>query len=136
MTEAMLVNETAESVVRGFMAAWPHWDVDELAGFLADGAAWVDGHNEPCVGMDVIKARLQTIGRLIPGPTAEVRNLLVRDGTVMVERIDVIEVKGETFNVEVTGVFDVDADGLITRWRDYYDSRTLEERIGVLLRTA
>lgn len=136
MTEAILVNESAEPVVREFMAAWPRWDVDELADFLSDGASWVDGHNEPCVGMDVIKARLQTIGRLIPGPTAEVRNLLVRDGTVMVERIDVIEVKGETFNVEVTGVFDVDADGLITRWRDYYDSRTLEERIGALLRTA
>ncbi|CDP84761.1 MULTISPECIES: limonene-1,2-epoxide hydrolase family protein [Mycolicibacterium] len=136
MTETTLVNESAESVVRGFMAAWPRWDVDELADFMADGAAWVDGHNEPCVGIEVIKARLGTIGRLIPGPSAEVRNLLVCDGTVMVERIDVIRVKGVTFNVEVTGVFDVDADGRITRWRDYYDSRTLEERIGVLLRTA
>ncbi|AIY48001.1 nuclear transport factor 2 family protein [Mycolicibacterium fortuitum] len=136
MTEATLLNESAECAVREFMAAWPRWDVDELAGFLADGAAWVDGHNEPCVGMEVIKARLGTIGRLLPGPTAEVKNLLVCDSTVMVERINVIRFKGETLNVEVTGVFDVDAGGRITRWRDYYDSRTLEEKIGVLLRMA
>ncbi|OHV06213.1 nuclear transport factor 2 family protein [Mycobacterium talmoniae] len=127
---------SAESVVRGFMAAWPRWQVDELAGFFGDRAAWVDGHNQPSIGIDAIKARLATIGRLLPGPTVEVKNLLASGSTVMVERIDVIRLKGETFNVEVTGVFDVDGGGRIVRWRDYYDSRALEESIIALLSTA
>ncbi|MCV7065909.1 nuclear transport factor 2 family protein [Mycolicibacterium farcinogenes] len=134
MTKAMMVRESTESVVRGFMAAWPRWQADELATFLADGAAWVDGHNEPCIGIDAIKARLETIGRLLPGPTAEVRHLIAHEGTVMVERVDVIRLKGTTFNVEVTGVFDIDGNGRIARWRDYYDSRTLHESVVALLR--
>lgn len=90
---ALCVTESAEFVVRGCMAASPRWQVDELSGFLADDAAWVDGHNDRCVGIDAIKARLEAIGRLLPGPTVEVRNLPATGRTVMVERIDVIRFK-------------------------------------------
>lgn len=129
------MNETPESAVRGFMAAWPRWQVDELAGFFDDAAVWVDGHHQPCIGIAAITARLEGIGRMLPGPTAEVKHLLVEGGTVMVERVDVIRLKGETFDVEVTGVFDVDADTRrLLRWRDYYDSRTLGDSVAALLR--
>jgi limonene-1,2-epoxide hydrolase len=37
------------------------------------------------------------------------------------------------FDVEVTGVFEVNDDGRITRWRDYYDMRSLEERVAAAL---
>ncbi|OMC36763.1 hypothetical protein A5740_00320 [Mycobacterium sp. GA-1841] len=131
----MTVNESTESVVRRFMIAWERWHADELATFLADDAVWVDGHNEPCIGADAIKARLETIGRLIPGPTVEVRHLVVHEDTVMVERVDVIRLRDKTFNAEVTGVFDLDRDGRIVRWRDYYDSRTLHENVVAVLRT-
>jgi Limonene-1,2-epoxide hydrolase catalytic domain len=36
--------------------------------------------------------------------------------------------------LEVTGVFGVNGDGRIRRWRDYYDSRLLEGRIVELMR--
>jgi limonene-1,2-epoxide hydrolase len=133
--ELVPANQSAEAVVRAFIAAWPRWQADELADFLAADATWVDGHNEPCTGRDVIRARLETVGRLVPGPTAEILNLLACGGTVMVERVDTVGVKGETFHVEVTGVFDVDAGGRIVRWRDYYDSRTLNASVVALLRT-
>lgn len=128
------MTKSAESVVRELMAAWQRWQPDELAAFLTDSAVWTDGHNEPCVGIDAIKTRLEAIGRLIPGPAVEVKNLLASGGTVMVERIDVIQVKDESFRVEVAGVFDVDSSGRVVRWRDYYDSRALEDSVVALLR--
>lgn len=123
------MDKSTESVVRRFMEAWSRWQAEELAGFFTEDAAWADGHSAPCIGIDAIKSRLEAIGRLLPGPTVDVKNLLANSGTVMVERIDIVQFKGKTFNVEVTGVFDLDNDGRITRWRDYYDSRTLEESI-------
>ena len=133
--EGAAVNESAESVVRAFIDALPRWRADELTGYLADGATWTDGHSDPCVGIEAIKACIEAIGRLIPGPRVEVGNLLANDSTVMVERVDLIRLKGESFEVDVIGVFDVDGDGRIARWREYYDSRTLEERIIALLST-
>jgi limonene-1,2-epoxide hydrolase len=70
---------------------------------------------------------------MVPSTTADVKNLVASGGLVMVERVDIFEVAGKTFDVEITGVFEVSDDGRITRWRDYYDMRSLEERVAAAL---
>ncbi|KUH89956.1 MULTISPECIES: limonene-1,2-epoxide hydrolase family protein [unclassified Mycobacterium] len=127
------MGESAESVVRGFLAAWPRWSVDELTGYFTEDAVWTDGHSEPYSGIAAIETQLQKIGQLVPSTTVEITNLLSSRRIVMVERTDIFDFKGCAFNVEVTGVLEVNGDGRITRWRDYYDSRLLESRVTELL---
>jgi limonene-1,2-epoxide hydrolase len=38
------------------------------------------------------------------------------------------EIQSHLIDMEVMGALDVDGDGRITRWRDYYDLPTLIER--------
>src|ERR1700722_9786452 len=66
-------------------------------------------------------------------PKGTPKNLVASGGLVMVERVDIFEMAGKTFDVEITGVFVVRDDGGITRWRDYYDMRSLEERVAAAL---
>jgi limonene-1,2-epoxide hydrolase len=46
----------------------------------------------------------------------------------MVERVDNFEIAGRPFAMEVAAAFEVN-DGRITRWHDYYDLRSIADRI-------
>jgi limonene-1,2-epoxide hydrolase len=48
---------------------------------------------------------------------------------VIVERLDIAQVHGHPFEMEICAAFDVDSDKRITRFRDYYDFREIEERL-------
>jgi limonene-1,2-epoxide hydrolase len=100
---------------------------------FSNHAGYTDGPRGTYRGADAIKAELVSTLRVVPSTTADVKNLLASDGLVMVERVDIFEMAGKTFDVEVTGVFEVNDDGRITRWRDYYDMRSLEERVAAAL---
>ena len=127
------MTEPAELVVRKFIATWPRSDVDEMAGFFTDDAVYTDGPRGTYRGIDAIKAAFQSIVEMVPSTTAHVKALSVSGNTVMVERIDVFEMQGKSFDVEIAGVFEIDDGGRIKRWRDYYDMRSLEERVAAEL---
>jgi limonene-1,2-epoxide hydrolase len=123
------VEDSAESVVRKFMDTWPRSDVDEMVAFLSEDAAYTDGPRGTHHGAEAIRAEIRSMLELVPSTTAQVTNLVASGGVVMVERVDVFEMAGKTFEVEIAGVFEVNGDGRITRWRDFYDMRSLEERV-------
>jgi limonene-1,2-epoxide hydrolase len=123
------MTEPAESVVRKFFATWPRCDVDEMVSFFADGAIYTDGPRGTYRGIEAIKAELQSMAQLVPSTRADGKALIVSGDTVMVERVDIFEMQGKSFDVEIAGVFEINGDGRIARWRDYYDMRSLEERV-------
>ena len=127
------MSDSAEQVVRKFMDTWPRSDVDEIVSFFSDDAVHTDGPRGTYRGVDAIKAELLSMLELVPSTTAHVNNLVASDGLVMVERVDDFEMMGKTFDVEIMGVFEVNGDGRITRWRDYYDMRSLEERVAAAM---
>ena len=69
--------------------------------------------------------RWQRVG---PSTSIDIKKLVASGGTVMVERVDNFKLGGKPFDLEVAGVFDVDDNGRIKRWRDYYDLKSLEDR--------
>lgn len=127
------MGDSAEAVVRNFMATWPRSDADELIGFFSEDAVYTDGPRGTYRGVDAIRAELESTAQMVPSTTADVKNLLASGGTVMVERVDIFEMLGNTFEVEISGVIEVNDDGQITRWRDYYDMRSLEERVAAAM---
>jgi len=123
------VSEAAEQVVRRFLAALKQSDVNELVSFFGADAVWTDGPRGTYRGADAIRAEIEAQVQLVPSITVEVRNLVASGGTVMVERADVFEIQGKSFDLEVVGVFEVDGNGRIVRLRDYYDLNSLMDRI-------
>lgn len=125
--------DSAEFVVRNFMDTWPRSDIDEMMAFFSDDAVYTDGPRGTNRGAEAIRTEMLSTLEVVPSTTVEVKNLVASGGLVMVERVDVFEMAGHTFDVEITGVFEVSDDGRITRWHDYYDMRSLEERVAAAL---
>jgi limonene-1,2-epoxide hydrolase len=123
----------AAEVVREFMKTWPGADIDEMMAFFSDDAVYTDGPRGTSCGAEAIKAEMLSTLEMVPSTRADVKNLVASGGLVMVERVDVFEMAGKTFDVEITGVFEVTDDGRISRWRDYYDMRSLEQRVAAAL---
>ena len=123
------MSESAETVVRNYLAAWKRSDLDELVSFISDDAVFTDGPRGVHHGIDAIRAELETMVKVVPSTSVDIKKLVASGGTVMVERVDSFKLGGKPFDLEVAAVFDVDDNGRIKRWRDYYDLKSLEDRI-------
>ena len=123
------MSESAETVVRKYLAAWKRSDLDELVSFISDDAVYTDGPRGVHHGIDAIRAELETMVKVVPSTSVDIKKLVASGGTVMVERVDNFKLGGKPFDLEVAAVFDVDDNGRIKRWRDYYDLKSLEDRI-------
>jgi limonene-1,2-epoxide hydrolase len=110
--------------------------VDEMMSFFSEDAVYTDGPRGTYRGVDAIRAETEAILQLVPSTTADVKQLVARGNTVMVERVDIFEMQGKTFEVEIAGVFEIGEDGRIARWRDYYDMRSLEESVAAAVSAA
>ena len=123
------MSDSAELVVRNFLAAWKRSDVDELVSFISDDAVYTDGPRGTHHGIDAIKTELQSFVKATPSTIVDVKTLVSDGGTVMLERVDNFEIQGKPFGLEVAGVFEVDGNWRINRWRDYYDLKSIQDRI-------
>jgi limonene-1,2-epoxide hydrolase len=59
----------------------------------------------------------------------DIKSIASNGDTVMVERVDSFAIDGKPFSVEAVGVFEVRDDGLITTYREYYDSKTVTDQL-------
>ncbi len=122
------MSDSAKSVVRKFHAAWRQSDLDELVGFFSDDAVYTDGPRGVHSGIDAIRAELGAMVKMVPSTKIDIKTLVANGGTVMVERVDNFTIADRPFDLEVAAVFEVDNDGRITRWRDYYDLKSIQDR--------
>src|SRR6516162_6924802 len=86
--EVFKMSESAETVVRKYLAAWKRSDLDELVSFISDDAVFTDGPRGVHHGIDAIRAELGTMVKVVPSTSVDIKKLVARGGTVMVERVD------------------------------------------------
>ena len=116
-------------MIRKFLACFPASDVDEVVGLFSEDAVYVDGPRGVHRGINAIRTELQSQLAMVPNTTVDIKTLAANGGTVLTERVDNCEIAGKSIGFEVVGVFDVDSEGRITRWRDYYDLPTFVEQM-------
>ena len=110
-----------EDVVRKFCAAVVRRDVKELAGFFTDDAVYHNIPLAPVVGRDAIEATLAQFVTPASSAEFEMTALAVSGDKVLTERVDRFEIGGKKVAIPVMGTFEVDPDGRIRAWRDYFD---------------
>jgi limonene-1,2-epoxide hydrolase len=108
-------------IVTDFCNAVPRRNVDELVGFFSADAVYHNIPIAPVTGRDAIAATLR--GFLDPSTEAgfEVLAIAGAGGKVLTERIDRFTINGKQIALPVMGTFEVDAQGKISAWRDYFD---------------
>jgi limonene-1,2-epoxide hydrolase len=125
------MSDSPESVVRRFLGTLEDPSrVDDLVSFFSDGAVYVDGPLGSHCGVDAIKSEFErqlAIG--FGSVTIDVKALVADGGTVMMERVVGFSLDGKPFSMEVMTVFEIDAEGRITRWRDSFDQKSITYEI-------
>ena len=111
----------AEKIVLEFCSVVASRDVARLVAFFSDDAVYHNIPVAPVTGQEAIGKVLS--GYLGSASEAEFEVLAIasRDGVVLTERIDRFSIAGKRIVLPVMGAFEVDGDGRITAWRDYFD---------------
>jgi len=127
----------AEQIVRDFLALFhtEKLDATALRAMLADDARY-----QPIVpitpvrqGADAIVGELERQYQLYDECACNTLNVAVSGKTVFTERVDTVRqlANGQRTTTHVVGVFDLDADGKITWWREYWDALDCAGQLGI-----
>ena len=127
----------AERIVRDFLALFhtDKLDVAALRAMLADDARY-----QPIVpiapvrhGADAIVGELERQYELYDDCACNTLNVAVCGNTVFTERVDTVRqlANGQRTTTHVVGVFDLDPQGRIVWWREYWDALDCAGQLGI-----
>lgn len=113
----------ADRIVRDFCAAWGRADIDALMEAFAEDAVYHNMPMAPAEGKPAIRAVIEGFLKMSPsGVQFEIKNQVAADHIVLNERYDTfVGEDGQERGAPVCGVFELDGDGRIVAWRDYFD---------------
>ena len=121
---------SAESTVRDFCAAVAKLDIPALGEFFAEDALYHNIPIDPVHGRAEIVETLRQFIDTDGEAEFEILTLAVDGNRVFTERVDRLAVQGKRVELPVAGVFEIDGDGKISAWRDYFDLASLIKQIG------
>jgi limonene-1,2-epoxide hydrolase len=115
----------AERTVRAFIDAWNALDEERIYGLMSDDIYYHNMPMRPVVGRDAVRAHLAAWP--VDACQWELLNIAVNGEVVLTERIDRFARGEDRIVVPVMGAFEV-RDGVIERWRDYFDMGALKPK--------
>ena len=122
-------------VVAAFIAAIEAKDVDAAIELLADDVSYENVPMSPIAGKEAVRA---TLGAFL-GAAAQVEwpisRQVVAGNAVINERLDRFQIGNGWLELPVAGFFEVDEQGLIALWRDYFDMSSYTGQLAALTAT-
>jgi limonene-1,2-epoxide hydrolase len=123
--------EREEGIVRAFLDANVKGDIDQVLSYFAEGGSYqMNRWHEPFVGSTAIRGDFERQRALWSDFRYELVNVASTGNIVFTERIDTVRMMGKDLATHMVGVFEIDADGRITSWRDYFDMKEVEAQLG------
>jgi len=119
-------------VVAAFIEAIERKDIAAAAALASPEISYENMPMQPIVGREAMVATLE----MFLGAANEVDWVIVRQyeigNVVFNERIDRFQIGEGWLELPLAGVFEVDDDGLITLWRDYFDLASYQRQLAEL----
>jgi limonene-1,2-epoxide hydrolase len=112
---------TPTETVEAFCAAFGVGDIDAILAFFTADAVYHNIPIAPVVGVDAIRATLESFTGGVEKVEFRVGNIAASGNVVLTERIDAFVLPDRTIELPVMGAFEVTDDGKIAAWRDYFD---------------
>lgn len=121
--------------VREFIDCWEALDCDHAMRCLSDDIVYINQPLEPVVGQKDVRQIVDGIMKLSKRVHWELRNCFGRGNVVVSERLDLWDFDGNGWGLALPciGMFDLNDDGLICGWRDYFDNQMWFENGGPTL---
>jgi limonene-1,2-epoxide hydrolase len=132
-------DDESARVVLELLNALESLNADEIVSHLDTNVLYQNTGIFDLVGKDAVKAFLGPLTGLLTSLSIDLRNLIARRNTVVVERIEnyvtsgvPIGIPGGTVALHLSSWFHVE-NGLVTRWSDYWDTRVFVAQTGIPL---
>lgn len=119
----------AEQVVNTFIERIVAKDLDAACELVTSDVEYDNVPMGKNVGPDGIKAVLGAMVDGVGQVEFRTHRQIVSGNVVVNERTDRFEVNGSWIDLPVAGFFEVNDEGLITLWRDYFDMPTLMDQM-------
>jgi limonene-1,2-epoxide hydrolase len=125
-----------EDTIRRFLAAWgdetQRADVDQIVSMFAPDGQWtlyVPGG--PVIrGRDALRTEIQRQMGYVAWTQCRLLHIVSNGQCVMTERADRFCKNGRVVEHQLMAVFELDSQGLITVWREYFDLFDLSRQSG------
>jgi limonene-1,2-epoxide hydrolase len=136
------MGDREEAAVRAFVA---EFDCDEFSdaipGMVQLMSPEIHYHvyawERPIVGRDAVRDELVRQSEMgFGGLRSQIVTMASANNLVFVERLDSMTIRRRPITVHAAAVFEVDREGKILSWRDYYDSREITTKLGIDALTA
>ena len=114
----------ANQVVTAFLGTWAKLDPDEMTDYFGPDAIYQNGPMESVNGQAAIREVIAGYCKNMDDFKVIVHHQVSNGSIVMNERTDVFTTGGQTRELEIVGVFEVE-NGKIQRWREYFDAGSL-----------
>ena len=112
---------TPIEIVNQFCDAFARRDADELSAYFTEDAVYHNIPLDPVVGRAAIRDTIAGFTGMAEKIWFDTLRIVADGSIVMTERVDHFVMGDRDIGLPVMGAFEVNADGKITAWRDYYD---------------
>ena len=113
---------TPTETVETFINHWNSGDMEAMYALCADDVTWHNIPMEPITGVDAMRAAVDGFMGPVDSCEWEIRLIAANGNTVLTERVDGFHLKdGRKAELPVMGTFEINGDGKIAQWRDYFD---------------
>jgi limonene-1,2-epoxide hydrolase len=119
-----------EQVVNDLFAAWTKLDLDAIMSHFSEDAVWDNVPMNPAKGKAAIREMTNGFLKDSASFSAKILRTLSGGNVLFNERVDTITMKsGKSAAIPVAGMFELDNNGKIKVWRDYFDLGTFTKQI-------
>ena len=122
-----------KATVQRVIDGWNNKDIDAIMAEFAEDAVFDNIPMEPIVGQAAIRESNAQFLAIVEKAQWEILSIAVsEDGKVLTERRDRFRLRnGIEAAIAVMGIFELDSDGRIKHWRDYFDLTDWNRQIGM-----
>lgn len=111
-----------EQTVRQFIARWNAGEMDAMYAMCGPDIVWHNIPMEPIAGLEAMRGAVAGFMEQVERCDWEIHALAANGNTVLTERTDAFILRnGSRAALPVMGTFEIDGNGLIACWRDYFD---------------
>lgn len=124
--------KSPNDVVTAFIQAIERIDIDAAVEMLADDVSYENVPMQPISGREGVRATLAGFLGAASEVEWPVSSQFEHGGRVANERVDRFKIGEGWLEMPVAGFFEVNDEGLITLWRDYFDLATYTDQMAAL----
>ena len=124
---------TPEEAVDEFIRRITSNDVDAAIELVTDVVEYDNVPMGKNIGPEAMKAFLAGMGSGVEEIEFVIHHQVAQGNVVMNARSDRFRIGGQWLDLPVAGVFEVDDEGRIKLWRDYFDVATFTDQLTAIL---